>query len=80
MQGIQNAKLRLFQRLNSGKPVRPNSGFLDRLPYRPICLKITLLLEFPICISDPEKHPSQSKSEVEEEGCARPSDKQGLRS
>ncbi|KAF2013515.1 oxidoreductase-like protein [Aaosphaeria arxii CBS 175.79] len=48
----------------------------------PVFLKRTIFLEFPIYVFDPAKHADQSKVQAStaEEGRARPSDEEGLRS
>ncbi|CAI6283051.1 unnamed protein product [Periconia digitata] len=48
----------------------------------PVILKRTVFLEFPMYVFDPAKHADQSKVQARnaEEGTARPSDEQGLRS
>ncbi|PSN69585.1 oxidoreductase-like protein [Corynespora cassiicola Philippines] len=47
----------------------------------PVFLKRTIFLEFPMYVFDPAKHSDRSKSQASaEEGRARPSDEQGLRS
>lgn len=48
----------------------------------PVILKRTVFLEFPMYVFDPAKHADQSKAKANraEDGIARPSDEEGLRS